>query len=399
MSTNTVSEEIKLIASRGEISFPKGLEGVIVAESTKSYVDGIGGKLYYHGIPIEQLADKSTFEEVFYLLMYDHLPSVTELSEFKGLLTQYREIPDAVYTMIQERGNRYNAQPMALLRTAVSSLACWDESAEEDSPIAHQREAIKITSKLSTLVAAIGQASRGLPAVHPRADLPHAANFLWMLTGQEPDPYLAHVLDVILILHADHESNASTFAVTVVKSTLADMYSAIVAGIGTLKGPLHGGANEEVMKMLKEIGEPEQAEAWVMNAVAQKKKVPGFGHRVYKTMDPRATILRQYAGEITRRAGTEKYLRMAEIIERTMVDKLGQKGIYPNVDFFSGIVLSSMGIDTPLFTPIFAVSRVAGWVAHAWEQRQNNRLYRPRFVYVGPDHAEYVPVGERKPRP
>jgi citrate synthase len=395
MPTSTASEEIKLVAKRGEVEFPRGLEGVIVAESTKSYVDGLGGKLYYHGIPIEQLAENSTFEEVFYLLMYDRLPTESELAEFKAQMVQYREIPDQLYTLISERAGHYNTRPMALLRTMVSCLSCWDESAEEDTPIAHQREAIKITSKLATIVAAIGRARQGLPAVHPRPDLSHAENFLWMLTGKDPDPYLARVFDVILILHADHESNASTFAVVVVKSTLSDMYSAVVAGIGALKGRLHGGANQEVMKMLNEIGEPERAEAWVLDAVAHKKKVPGFGHRVYKTMDPRARILHGYAEEITRRAGTEKYLRMAEIIERTMIEKLGQKGIWPNVDFFSGIVMSSMGIEPELFTPIFAVSRVAGWVSHAWEQRQDNRIYRPRFVYVGPQQAEYVPIEER----
>ena len=206
----------------------------------------------------------------------------------------------------------------------------------------------------------------------------------------------ARLIDVLLILHADHESNASTFAALVVKSTLADMYSAVVAGIAALKGPLHGGANEQVMKMLESIGRPERVAAWLDEAMAQKKKIMGFGHRVYKTMDPRATILRGYAREVTRRAGTEHWLVMAEQIEKTMVEKFGQKGIWPNVDFFSGVVMASLGIDPSMFTPLFAVGRSAGWVAHAWEQRQDNRLFRPRFVYVGPESEPYVPLAERK---
>ncbi len=387
--------EVKLVAKPGEVPFAKGLEGVIARETTKSYVDGKNGRLYYHGIPIEQLAEHSTFEEVFYLLFYDRLPTEDELRTFKARMVQYREVPEKIYEMIWDRAGAYNANPMAVLRSVVSWLSTFDEDAEEDTPEAHEREAIKIVSKIATITAAIGRARKGLEPIHPRHDLSHAANFLWMLFGEEPDPFLAKVMDVILILHADHGANASTFATIVVKSTLADMYSAVVAGIAALKGPLHGGANQRVMQMLAEIGDPENAEAWVRKALARKQKIMGFGHRVYKAMDPRAVILRQYAEEVTRRAGTERWLEIAGTIERVMIETLGPKGIWPNVDFYSGVVMSSMGIDADLFTPIFATSRVAGWVAHAYEQRMDNRIFRPRFVYVGPAQEAYVPIEER----
>ena len=387
--------QVKLVAKPGEVEFPKGMEGLIAGESTKSYVDGQNGRLYYHGIPIEELAEHSTYEETFFLLLHDRLPTEDELAEFKARMVQYREIPGFIYQVIADRAGAYNVHPMTLLRSAVSLLATFDESAEEDTDVAHERESIKITSKFATIVAAIGRGLQGLPPVHPRTDLSHAANFLWMLTGEEPDPYYARVMDVILILHADHGCNASTFATIVAKSTLSDTYSAVVAGIGTLKGPLHGGANQRVMEMLKEIGDPENAEAWLDRALAKKKKIMGFGHRVYKVVDPRAVILREYAREVTRRAGTEKWLQIARIIEKRMSEKLGSKGVWPNVDFFSGVVMTSMGIDPRLFTAIFAMSRVAGWVAHAWEQRRDNRIFRPRFVYVGPELQHYVPIEER----
>ncbi len=385
----------KLVAKPGEVSFPKGMEGVIARETTKSYVDGQNGRLYYHGIPIEELAENSTYEETFFLLLYDRLPTESEYEFFKYRMVQYREIPTEVYDYIRRASGRYNDTPMSVLRTAVSMLASFDDSAEEDSLPAHEREAIKITSRIATIVAAIGRARHGLEPVHPRPDLSHAANFLYMLFGEEPDPYYARVMDVILILHADHGCNASTFATLVVTSTLSDMYSAVVAGIAALKGPLHGGANQRALRMLKEIGEPERAEEWVLNALARKRRIMGFGHRVYKAYDPRARILHDYAVEITKRAGTEKYLQMAEIIERVMIERLGPKGIFPNVDFYSGVVMASMGIDDELFTPIFAVARTAGWVAHAIEQRLDNRIYRPRFVYVGPEIDHWVPLDQR----
>ena len=391
-----VTNGAPLVAKPGEVQFARGMEGVIARESTKSYVDGAKGKLYYHGISIEELAKHSSFEETAYLLLYDRLPTEDELDVFNKRLVQYRDIPHEMYDLIVDLSSLYPARPMALLRTMVSCLSSWDEEAEEDALETQEREAIKLISKFATITAAIGRARQGLSPIHPRSDLSHAANFLYMLRGEEPDAFDARVMDVLLILHADHGANASTFATIVAQSTLTDMYSAVVAGIAALKGSLHGGANERVMEMLRQIGDPEHAEAWVKDAISRKKRIPGFGHRVYKTMDPRAAILREYAREVTRRAGTERWLEIAGVIERVMGETLGQKGIWPNVDFFSGVVMSSLGISSELFTPIFAVSRVVGWVAHALEQRQDNRLFRPRFVYVGPPEAPYVPIRERQ---
>jgi citrate synthase len=285
---------------------------------------------------------------------------------------------------------------MTVLRTGVSMLAAFDEEGEEDSPAAEQRRAIQIVSRMASLSAAISRVRQHKPILPPRKDLSHAANYYYMLFGEPPDTFLSRLMDVLLILHADHECNASTFATVVVKSTLTDTYSAVVAGIGALKGPLHGGANERVMEMLEEIGSDENVEAWLDRAMAQKMRIMGFGHRVYRTTDPRATILHGYAREVTRRAGTERWLRMAEKMEKIMVEKFGQKGIYPNVDFFSGVVMASLGIETAMFTPTFAVGRSAGWVAHAQEQRQDNRLFRPRFVYVGPESEPYLSLPERR---
>ncbi len=386
---------VKLVAKPGEVEFPKGMEGVIANESRKSYVNGLEGKLYYEGITIQDLAEHSSFEETFFLLLYDRLPTADELAVLKHRMTQYRNLPNEVYELIETVSAGYLAKPMAVMRTAVSMTALFDEAAEEETDAAFEREAIKITSRMATIVAAINRVREGKPIVQPRADLSHAANFLYMMRGEEPDEFDTKVMDVILILHADHGCNASTFATLVVTSTLADMYSAVVGGISALKGPLHGGANQRVMKMLNEIGSADKVETWLEDAVAKKKKIMGFGHRVYKAMDPRAVILHGYAKEVTKRAGTEDWLVMAEKIEKFMIEKLGQKGIWPNVDFFSGVVMSSMGIDDELFTPIFAVSRSAGWTAHALEQRKDNRIYRPRFVYVGPETQEYVPIDER----
>jgi citrate synthase len=392
----TYAEEIKLVAKQGEIQFSKGLEGVPVAESTKSFVDGVNGKLVYHGHTIEELCERSNFEEVFYLLMFDRLPRENEYKEWTHLMRSYREIPAEVYDLIARQATRYNVHPMTILRTAVSALAAFDETAEEDSPSEQVNQSLRIVSKIATIAAAIGRARLGKPFITPRPDLNHAANFYFMLTGLEPDEFYSHLMDVLLVLHADHECNASTFATVVVRSTLSDMYSSVVTGISALKGPLHGGANEEVMRMLQAIGSLQNVDSFLDQAVARKRRISGFGHRVYKTMDPRANILRNFAREATRRHGTEHWLETAERIEQTMAEKFGQRGIWPNVDFFSGVVIASMDIDIGMFTPIFAVGRSAGWVAHAIEQRRDNRIFRPRFIYVGPEVEEYIPLEDRK---
>jgi citrate synthase len=385
---------IKLVAKPGEVDFPKGMEGIIARESTKSFVDGAKGYLCYHGIPIQQLAENSTFEEVCYLLLYDALPNEQQLADFNQRLKQYRDIPDFTYEVIMDMPT-YNVHPMATLRTAVSTLSLADESAEEDTPEALERAGIRLIAKMGTVVAAIGRARKGLEPVRPRFDLDYGANFMYMYLGEDPDPLYAKVMDIILLLHADHGCNASTFTSIVATSSMSDMYSSVVAGICSLKGPLHGGANERVMRMLAEIGEVENAETYILNAIAKKKKIMGFGHRVYKAYDPRAAILQEYAKDVTAKAGTTKWLEMARIIERVMIDKLGKKGIYPNVDFYSGTVMASMGIEPSLFTPIFTVGRTPGWVSHILEQRADNRIFRPRFVYTGPMDVDYVPLEER----
>jgi citrate synthase len=393
---NTYSEEIKLVAQPGEIPFSKGLEGVPVGESTKSYVDGLGGKLVYHGHPIQELCEKSNYEEVFYLLLHDRLPKESELKDLGRLMRSYREIPADLYDLIAKQAPRYGVHPMSVLRTAVSALAAFDETTEDDTPSEQRRQGIRIVSKIATIAAAIARARQGQPMLSPRPDLSHAGNFYYMLTGSAPDNFFSTLMDVLLILHADHECNASSFATVIVRSTLSDLYSSIVAGICALKGPLHGGANEEVMRMLQAIGSLNNVEQFLEDAMSQKLRIHGFGHRVYKVMDPRASILRHHAQEVTRRAGTEHWLETAERIEKVMVEKYGQRGIWPNVDFFSGVVMASMGIEISMFTPIFAVGRSAGWVAHALEQTADNRIFRPRFIYTGPEEEPYKPVRERR---
>jgi citrate synthase len=394
--SKTYSEEIKLVAKKGEIPFSKGLEGVPIGESTKSYVDGLGGKLVYQGYSIEELCKESSFEEVAFLLLNDRLPKETELKDLDRQLRNYREIPGEIYDLISRQAPRYGVHPMSVLRTAFSALSAYDETTEEDTPTAQYSQSLRIISKIATITAAIGRVRQGKPPLSPRPDLSHSGNFYYMLSGIVPDSFYSELMDVLLILHADHECNASTFAAVVVRSTLSDMYSSVVAGISALKGPLHGGANEEVMRMLQAIGSLDNVDKFLEEAMSQKTKISGFGHRVYKTMDPRAAILRDHARAVTRRAGTEHWLETAERIEVVMAEKYGQRGIWPNVDFFSGVVMASMNIETAMFTPIFAVGRSAGWVAHAMEQRIDNRIYRPRFVYIGPETETYKPIRERK---
>ncbi len=386
--------DFKMSAKPGEVEFSKGLEGVIVGESTKSRVNGLEGKLYYLGIPIQELAKHSTYEETAFLLLHDRLPGQAELDQFSKTLASHRHVPDEILTNILKIADRDH--PMALLRTAVSMLSAFDPGSEASDPEGMEEEAIKLISRMATIAAAIGRARKGLGAVPPREDLSHAANFLYMLQGEAPDDYAARVMDVLLILLADHGCNASTFVCIATTSTETDMISSVVAGICALKGPLHGGANERAVYMLDEIGIPDRAREYVEQALAEKRKVMGFGHRVYKTKDPRATMLQDYVRELAKRGGTQHYLEIADVVERTMVEKLGAKGIYPNVDFMSGVVMASLGIETALFTPIFAVSRVAGWTAHILEQRADNRIFRPRFIYTGPElGSPYIPLSER----
>lgn len=371
-------------------SYKAGLEDVVAGTSEICFIDGREGRLVYCGYDITELAKHSTFEETVYLLYYKRLPSKAELAEFDGQLKAHRAVPTEVLTILKSLPTE--THPMAALRTSVSALGNFDPNSEATSRDASLAVSIKLTAQLATVVAAWERIRMGKDPVAPRSDLSHAANFLYMLTGTEPDPFQAHVFDVALILHADHELNASTFSGRVTIATLTDVYSAVTAAIGTLKGPLHGGANEQVMKMEQEIGEVAKAAEWIKEALHEKRKIMGFGHRVYKTKDPRAYILEALSEEIGKRAGNSKWIDMTRVIEQTV---LKEKGIYPNVDLYSGSAYMVMGISTDLFTPIFAVSRISGWTAHILEQLDNNRIIRPRADYVGPEKLEYVPLAQR----
>ncbi len=376
-----------------EAEFSKGLEGVIAARSVLSLVDGTGGRLIYCGYPIQTLAQNSTFEEVCYLLWHKRMPLKTELEELDHLLKTNREIPGELVDLIYHFPRR--AHPMDALRTAIGYLGMTDPETETMNPEANLRKAIRMTAKLSTITAAFHRYREGKEFVPPRTDLSHAGNFLYMMHGKQPDAEDTHIFDVCLILHAEHGMNASTFASLVTISTLADLYSAIVTGIDTLKGPLHGGANEQVMRMLQEIGSIENVEPWLANAFATKKKIMGFGHRVYKTYDPRCSILKEYARRLSEKHNSMTWFEMGSLIEKIMIERYGQKGVYPNVDFYSGIVYSFLGIPIDLFTPIFAVARVSGWTARCLEYLEDNRLFRPLDLYQGPENLDYVPIEKR----
>ncbi len=368
-----------------------GLEGVVVAESAISYVDGQAGKLVYRGYSIEELAEHSTFEETTALLLDGELPSRSRLDELAAGLAAERALDGNVLDVL--RGLPKDAEPMAVLRTIVSAMGTADPDSLDGSPEATRRKTIRLIARFPTIVGAFDRLRKGGEPVDPREDLGHAANFLYMLSGKDPDPDDAHVLDVCLILHAEHGMNASTFSARVTAATLSDIHSAITSAVGTLKGPLHGGANQEVMKMLVEIEErgiePGQ---YVREKLERKEKVMGFGHRVYKTMDPRAPILRRFSRELTERAGHPELYRMSEEILETMDS---EKGIDPNVDFFSASTYHALGISTDLFTPIFAIARISGWCTHVEAQYAHNRLIRPRAKYVGKKGLTYQPVDQR----
>lgn len=369
--------------------FP-GLEGVVVAISQITSINGTEGKLMYRGYNIHELAEHSTYEEVVYLLFNGELPTEAQLSALKQQLVAERALPAQVLDVLRLMPK--DANPMAALRTAVSALAFFDPQAEDMSVEANQRKAFRLTAQVATIVAAFDRIRKGKEVLAPRADLSHAANFLYMLTGEEPNEVNARAMDVALILHADHEMNASSFAARVTASTLSDFYSAITSAVGTLKGPLHGGANSEVMKMLLTIGDEDKAEEYVKTGLANKQRFMGFGHRVYKTMDPRATVLRKVSKQLGERAGDLKWFNMSETVERLVK---AEKGLDPNVDFFSASAYYMMGIDMDLYTPIFAVSRIAGWSANVLEQYANNRLMRPDTDYTGASERKYVPMDKR----
>jgi citrate synthase len=369
---------------------PAGLEGVVAAESSIGDVDGINGVLIYQGYDIHDLAEHSTFEETAYLLWHGRLPRQAELDELRRSLAESQAVPAEVFDLIRRAPQ--TAEPMDTLRTAVSALAFYDAGVRDLSREGALRTATKLTAQFPVLVAAIERLRRGQEPVAPRPGAGLAEGFLYMLKGEQPSEREARIFDTALILHADHELNASTFTARVVAGTLADMYGAVTAAIAALSGPLHGGANTNVMKMLLEVGSPERAEGWLREALAQKKKVMGFGHRVYRTEDPRSVWLRRFSKEMGEARGETKWF---EILERLREVMFAEKKLYPNVDYYSGSAYHLMGIPLDLFTPIFAVSRIAGWTGHILEQYANNRLIRPRAQYTGPRGLKYTPIEER----
>jgi citrate synthase len=367
-----------------------GLRGVVAASSSIGDVNGEKGELIYQGLNIHDLATKSTFEEVVFLLWNGRLPKRAELDELRKNIAASYELPEPVATLIKKFPAA--AEPMDTLRTAISALSFYDKESRDLSRAASIRVATRLTASFPTIVAAIERARNGLDPVKPKPDLNIATNFLYMLKGEMPDEFDAHVLDVALILQADHELNASTFTARVVAGTLADMYSAVTAALGALSGPLHGGANTAVMKMLLEIGSLDQVEPFIKDALASKKKIMGFGHAVYRTEDPRATHLRRFSKEMGERKGDTKWYDMTAKLEEVMKR---EKGLLPNVDCYSASTYYMMGIPLDLYTPIFAISRISGWTAHILEQYADNKLIRPRAEYIGPRNVPYVPIDER----
>ncbi|MBO2520061.1 MAG: citrate synthase [Firmicutes bacterium] len=370
-----------------------GLQGVVAAPSAICYIDGEQGILSYRGYDIRDLAAQATYEEVAYLLLMGELPTQQELERFQGELVRRRPVPEAVWNVLAAVAQ--HDEPMAVLRTGVSVLGQYDPLAGQTSREAALEQALNLIAQVPTLVAGIARLRRGQEPL-PADEAPSVArSFLTMLKGEPPSDLQARALDIALTLHADHEFNASTFAARVTAATLSDMYSAITAAVGALKGPLHGGANQRAMEMLMTIGEPEKAEGWVREKLARKEKIMGIGHRVYKTYDPRARFLKEMAERLSAEVGEDRWYRIATEVERVVLEVLGEKALYPNVDFFSGICYHVMGIPTELFTPIFAMSRVSGWTAHVVEQYENNRLIRPRAEYTGPTLRPFIPLGQR----
>jgi len=370
----------------------KGLEGIVAANSGICWIDGDAGVLAYRGINIHELAEKSTFEETTFLLWNGKLPTQAELEQFKIDLAEARVLDPGIIAMM--RAFPRKATPMEVLRTAVSALSFYDEDEKLNSHSSNIRKSFHLTAQIAMIVAIYDRIRKDLPILPPDKSLSHAANFLWMLNGEKPIDTATRALDIALILHADHELNASTFAARVIAATLSDIHSAITGAIGALKGPLHGGANEAVMRLLFKIdAEGADPVEYVKGMLAQKQKVMGFGHRVYHTEDPRATHLRQMSESLGRDSGNSKWFEMSRAIEQYI---LREKKLNANVDFYSASTYTTLGIDLDLFTPIFAVSRIAGWAAHVIEQLDDNRLIRPRADYIGPAYpAPYIPMEDR----
>lgn len=373
--------------------FKPGLEGVPATLSSISYVDGKNGLLEYRGISIEELAAKSSFLETSYLLIWGKLPTKEELAAFEHQIRYHRRVKYRIRDMMKcfpETGH-----PMDALQASAAALGLFYSRRALPNQEYVREAVVRLLAKIPTMVAAFQLMRKGNDPVQPRDDLDYSANFLYMLNEREPDPLAAYVFDVCLTLHAEHTINASTFSAMVTASTLTDPYAVVASAVGTLAGPLHGGANEEVIDMLEEIGSPENVRPFVEKCVENKQKIMGFGHRVYKVKDPRATILQGLAEQLFEKFGHDKYYDIALKLEEVVEEKLGHKGIYSNVDFYSGLVYRKMGIPTDLFTPVFAIARVAGWLAHWREQLHENRIYRPTQIYTGEHGVPYTPIEKR----
>ncbi len=381
------------MSTAAEKQFDQGLVNTIVAETAMSYIDGENGVLEYVGIDIDSLARNSTFEETTFLLWNRRLPNVAELAEFESTLRAEYLLPDAMLDMI--RAMPVESGPMHAVQTLVSALSLFDPEADDNDPEANIRKATRLVAKTPTLIAAFDRHRKGHEIIAPDQNCSIAENFLWMLRGEKPTETMARALDVCLVLHADHGFNASAFTGLVVISTLSDLYSSCSAAIGALRGPLHGGANEGVMKMLAEIGDLSKVDAFIDKKIECKEKIMGFGHRVYKAYDPRATYLKTFAKGLAKDTGNQDLYEMSCRIEEIMHDAVAAKGILPNVDFYSATTYHSLGLDLDLFTPMFALSRMSGWTGHCIEYLADNKLIRPGAAYVGPHDVPYVSLEDR----
>lgn len=378
-----------------ETTYAKGLEGVIAAESSICRIDGENGQLYYMGYPITDLVEQCTFEEVTYLLLYGELPTEEQLAGFSARMRAARDLPEPVIAMIHSFPEK--AHPMELLQSVIAYLSGNVEHRIQHSPHCNCRDTLHQIAQIATVVATYQRFVEGNEYLAPRSDLSHGANFLYLLRGEEPSAEEGEIMDKALILHAEHSFNASTFTARVVASTMSTCYCSISAAIGSLFGSLHGGANEKVMEMVSEIGSADRAEAWVNDALDRKQKVMGMGHRVYRAKDPRSIVIEGYLERLSDSTGNHTYLDILREVERVFRARMEEKGkpIYPNVDFFSGAVYSLLGIPSILFTPVFAMARASGWLSHILEQRVDNRLYRPKALYRGPESREIVPIDRR----
>ncbi|QEY32868.1 citrate synthase [Synechococcus sp. RSCCF101] len=380
-------------AAPGTVPFRPGLEGVPATQSAICDIDGLRGCLSYRGYPLEDLAAHSSFLETTYLLIWGELPTPDQLRHFEHEVQMHRRVSFRVRDMMKCFPS--GGHPMDALQSSAASLGLFYSRRAIDDPQYIYGAVVRLLAKIPTMVAAFQLIRKGQDPIQPRDDLAYSANFLYMLTEREPDPLAAHILDVCLILHAEHSLNASTFSARVTASTLTDPYAVVASAVGTLAGPLHGGANEDVLSMLEAIGTPDRAEAFLDEAIAQKRKVMGFGHREYKVKDPRAVILQGLAERLFDEFGADEMYDVARRLEEVAAVRLGPKGIYPNVDFYSGLVYRKLGIPRDLFTPLFAIARVAGWLAHWREQLGANRIYRPTQIYTGRSGRHWRPLHDR----